>query len=110
MTSSQPKLHSRPSAKNGGFSTEPSAPPPPGGRAEKRQKKSSYLIPEMFVDPWIIEYSRVENAGLRRRLTGHLSSATRESLEMRHVKFLKEKEAEKNTRQHVEEEEVEIFF
>jgi hypothetical protein len=44
---------------------------------------ASFLIPEMFVDPWIWEYGRLQDSALRARLTRHLSSATRESIESR---------------------------
>jgi hypothetical protein len=62
----------------------------------------------MFVDPWIAEYSRIENPALRTRLTAHLSSATRESVEARFVRFQREKEGV--TVAPPPEEEVEIFF
>ena len=79
------------------------APPP-----KRPRQQASMLIPEMFVDPWIQEYARVDDVALRRVVTQHLSSASRESVEMRAGKLAREKEIE--LRAKAAEEEVEIFF
>ena len=69
------------------FPQRPETPP------KRTKARGSILIPEMFVDPWISEYSRIEDANLRRKLTQHLSSATRETVEARFARFMKEKTA-----------------
>lgn len=54
----------------------------------KRPRQSTtWLIPEMFIDPWISNYSLEQDAAMRARLTRHLSSASRESVEARAFKF-----------------------
>ena len=89
---------------NQSFPDVPTAPP----AAKRPRQTASTLIPEMFVDPWIQEYARVEDAGLRRALTKHLSSASRESVELRAGRAAREKELERNKA--AAEAEVEIFF
>jgi hypothetical protein len=50
----------------------------------KRYKKSSsLLITEMFMDPWISDYSMVGDITSRYLLTRHLSSVTQGTVEMR---------------------------
>ena len=69
---------------------------------KRRRANDGLLIPSMFVDPWIADYSRLPYS-LRSKLTGHLSSATRELIESRALK-------ESSERHEAPQEEVIIHF
>jgi hypothetical protein len=58
--------------------------------AFKRPRTESVLNREMFLDPWISEYSTIMDKCLRSTLCSHLSSATREAVESRAANGVRE--------------------